>query len=201
MMRDAEEGVVVMKPAICSLLLVVLCTLLVGGVAIAQTSPIQAKRLLIVTGQQASGPEAKAADIFKSRLLKRSAVAVDTVKEDAPDLQKQIEGSDAVFVAGSPAHTKLVASLMGQLQMTLPALPNSEKLHPEGFAVKSGKVGPVNYYLIAGADDRGVLYGVGCMLRAITYLPDAVVLPAMDAKEKPAFPLRGGRPSGPCALT
>ncbi len=179
------------------LLFLLLIILLMHDVAFAQTSPLQATRLVIVTGQNASGPELKTADVLKSRLVKRSTVTVDIAKEDAPGLQKAMEAAQAVFVVGSPANNKLVQNLMGQMQMALPALPNSEKLHPEGFAVKSGKVGPVNYFVISGADDRGVLYGVGCMLRAITYLPNAVALPAIDAKEKPAFPLRGGRPSGP----
>jgi hypothetical protein len=178
-----------------------LYSVLSHGVAVGQTSSslaaVRATRLAIVTGQQSAGSELTAAEILKSRLRKRSAVTVDLLKEDAPDAQKIIAAADAVFVVGAPAGNKLAATLMREMQMAVPTLPNTDKPHPEGFAVKVARIGPVNYVVIAGADDRGTLYGVGCILRAITYLPDAVVIPAIDASEKPAFLLRGGRPTGP----
>ena len=158
---------------------------------------LKAKRLAIVTGQQAGPPELRAGEILRSRVIKRSAVAVDVVKEDAPDAGKLIAGADAVVVVGVPSHNKLVATLTRDMQMALPTLSNSDTAHPEGFAVKGGKVGATHYVVVAGVDGRGTLYGVGCLLRAMTFLPEAVVIPPIDSVQKPAFLLRGGRPTGP----
>lgn len=182
---------------------IVLCIGLICGAAAGQPSnspaPFRAVRLAIVTGSPNSGPELKAADILKARILKRSGITAEVLREDAPNLQEVIAKTDAIFVIGSPGGNAFASRMMSDFGLKLPALSNSDKIHPEGFAVKTQTVGgPKLSAVIAGADDRGMIYGVGHILRAMTYLPDAVVIPSkIDASEKPAFLLRGGRPTGP----
>jgi hypothetical protein len=159
--------------------------------------PIRAAKLAIVTGGESGSPELKAAEILENRLLKRSSVVVERVPERSAKNEGLMANSDVVIVVGAPVGNSLSARLMRELGMTLPTLPNSDQTHPEGFAVRSGTVDGRSYVVVAGVDDRGTLYGVGWLLRAMTYLPDAVLIPTVDAMEKPAFPMRGGCPSGP----
>jgi uncharacterized protein (DUF1778 family) len=158
---------------------------------------IRSTQLAIVTGAKSTGPELKAAKILEHRILKRSSVTVTRTEEQDENAKKAIADSDTVFVVGTPEGSQLVAKLMGELGAALPTLPNSDRIHPESFAVKSGAVDGKNYVVIAGADPRGTLYGVGWVLRAMTYLPDTVLIPPMDVRDKPAFSMRGGNPTGP----
>ena len=153
---------------------------------------VTAKIIAIVTGTNNTGPELKAAEIMCRRILKRSAITVSVVSENVA-----APGADITFVVGMPESNALSKKLVKEFGAVLPTLPGSTKLHPEGFAVKSGVMDGKNYVVIAGTDERGTLYGVGRMLRAMTYLPDAVVVPNVNATDKPAFPIRAGNPSGP----
>ncbi len=175
-----------------------LVTLGVTGNAMGEDPrPIRATKLAIITGRESGPCELKAAEILENRILKRSSVAVERAPEQAAKAEGLMANSDVVLVVGSPVGNSLSAHLMRELGMTLPALPNSDRTHPEGFAVRSGTVDGRHYVVVAGVDERGTLYGVGWLLRAMTYLPDAVIIPPVDAEEKPAFPMRGGSPSGP----
>ncbi|MBI3119479.1 MAG: hypothetical protein HYZ00_12365, partial [Candidatus Hydrogenedentes bacterium] len=155
------------------------------------------KRALIVSAQQSTVPEQKAAAMLRSRMMKRSAIEVGVVKEGAAELAAQAGGADAVFVVGIPERNALAAALMKEFGASLPALPNSDTKHPEGYVIKSGTHAGKPHVLCAGADERGTIYAVGAVLRAMTYLPDGVMIPSLDMRDKPAFPMRGARPSGP----
>ena len=59
---------------------------------------------------------------------------------------------------------------------------------PEGYRISSSRDGVV----IAGADERGVLFGVGRLLRAMDIAHERVTLPAsLDVAETPVVALRG----------
>lgn len=155
-------------------------------------APVQAKQFAIVTRAGATPPELKAAEILGMRLAKRSGVQVSTAGENDP-----APAADVVVVIGTPEGNSRVAALLDAFHTALPTLPNSTAVHPESFAVKSGIVDGVNTVLIAGADGRAAIYGAGWLMREMTYLPDAVLVPAVDIQDKPAFWLRGGNPHGP----
>ena len=162
----------------------------------AANTPVRATRVAIITGTKGTEPELKAAEILKSRMLKRSAISVEMLREDDANPGDRIDSADVVIVIGSPNGNGLGAKLMKEFGMSLPVLPDTNTPHPEGFAVKSGVL-KKRYIVVAGSDERGTLYGIGWLLRAMTYLPDAVLIPDVDVQDKPAFPLRGGRPAGP----
>lgn len=175
-----------------------LSTLAIATAAVAADAPPwRVTQIAIVTGHASTGPELKAADMLKSRILKRSDIHADIVAENASDIDKQMAGAEAVMVVGMPEGNDLSAKLVGDFHVHRPTLPNTDTLHPEGFAVKSGTVDGRHYVVIAGSDERGTIYGVGCLLRAMTYLEKAVVIPPMDVADNPCFALRGGRPTGP----
>ncbi len=153
--------------------------------------PITAKHILIVTGAKSTQPELKAAELLSKRLQKRSSVAVAVQDESAAPTD-----ADVTFVVGTTSGNVLSKKLVPQFGAVLPVLPNSETLHPEGFAVKSGTYDGKHYIVIAGTDGPGTIYGVGWMLRAMTYLPESVLVPVVDVTDKPALWMRGGNPHG-----
>lgn len=178
-------------------------TFLIGAYLVCVDAPIAASeagsvsRLAIITGQESTAPEQKAAEILANRILKRSSVSIQMARENDSEADELMEKSKLIVVVGSPDGNQLTRNLMQKLGMKLPTLPRSKKIHPEAFAVKSGEVAGRNYIVIAGTDERGTLYGAGWLLRALTYRTDSVAVPVVDVQEKPAFPMRGGVPTGP----
>ena len=158
---------------------------------------VRAGRLAVLVGAESTGPEIKAADILKSRIFKRSSVTATTATEGSSEVEDAIRGADLVLVVGSPEGNGLSRRLMDEFEAKLPTLPNTDRKHPEGFTVKSGKINGKPHAVIAGADERGTMYGVGWVLRAIAYHTQSIDVPVMDVEEKPAFWMRGGNPSGP----
>ncbi|HQL62744.1 MAG TPA: hypothetical protein PLQ35_10660 [bacterium] len=154
-------------------------------------------RVAIITGEKSAQPERKAAEIFQKRILKRSAISAQIAAENDAAARPLMEKAEITFVVGTPEGNGLSKDLMQKLGVKRPTLPNSDVLHPEGFAVKSGVVNGRDVILIAGTDERGTLYGVGWMLRAMTYHAESLLIPSVDVREKPAFFIRGGRPTGP----
>ena len=137
------------------------------------------------------GPGRRAAEILAARIRKRSRIEVDLVPGGDPS---QIE-ADLIFVIGTPED--LPQGMAGMLSPGLPRLPDTERLHPEGFAVTTATPGGQNTVLICGCDGRGTIYGVGHVLRAVTFLEGRIEVPPIRASERPAFWMRGGNPSGP----
>ncbi|HPA45790.1 MAG TPA: hypothetical protein PK395_08500 [bacterium] len=154
-------------------------------------------RVAIITGEKSTQPERKAAEILQKRILKRSVVSAEIAAENDAGARPLMEKAELTFVVGTSEGNQLAKDLVQRLDVTLPTLPNSDIIHPEGFAVKSGIVDGKRVVVIAGTDERGTLYGVGWMLRAMTYNADALLIPCVEACEKPAFFIRGGQPSGP----
>jgi hypothetical protein len=181
----------------CSYCLIVVALAALATHGLAQPPERSVRRVAVVTGRDSTEPERRAADILAKRILKRSSVSIAVIREDDTKADVAMKKAELVFVVGAANSNDLAKSLMRSLQMKFPTLPNSDRVHPEAFAVKSGEVDGKHYVVIAGTEPRAILYGVGWILRAVTYLPDALVVPTVDAQEKPAFSLRGGVPSGP----
>ena len=159
---------------------------------------INASKIGIVLGTGCKEPESRAAQILQSRILKRSRIESMIVSEDNPE--GVTEWADVIFSVGTPETNSLSSRLMCELKAELPKLPDCGEKHPEGFIVKSGPIENRNYVLIAGCDERGTLYGVGMLLRSLAYWPDRIEVPALEARERPAFPVRGGSVRGVSSL-
>jgi hypothetical protein len=185
-----QHGINLKRALACALLVNALAWPFSARAEDGSTSPFaQAARVAIVSG---GADAAKAAELLGKRILKRSEVAVEATSADA------LSGTaDVFFVVGTANGSGLVSRLVEELGARLPMLPNTQTLHPEGYGVRSGTIDGRRCVVIAGTDLRGTLYGVGAVLRALAYLPDRVVVPALDLTDKPAFVLRGGSPTGP----
>ncbi len=65
-------------------------------------------------------------------------------------------------------------------------------MKPEAFLIQTMRAGPAHRLVITSKDDRGILYGVGFLLRHIEYSKDHANLPApLHVASAPQFAVRG----------
>jgi len=69
--------------------------------------------------------------------------------------------------------------------------PGKGPANPEGFAVKTVRDGMDALIIAVGADERGVLYAAGEIIRKLRFEEDHVECPAIDVSTSPAFRFRG----------
>ncbi len=151
-----------------------------------------AKRVAVIIGAGASGPEKMAADLLARRIGSRSRLDIRLATEATQEAKNAVHNADLVMVIGSTRSNGLLRSC-GELR--LPMLPNSNRPHPEGYFVRTLRMEGKPYILIAGADERGTLYGAGAVLRLLTYHQHSLDAPVMDLADKPCFWLRGSEVS------
>lgn len=138
-----------------------------------------------------------ALDGAMAREYKAIVPAVLTVFEDqAPVLRARDEivrglrgmlQKDVRVSATLPSEGALVIGTLAALRRSAPALAPKGDLAPEGFWLRSVSVGRVRYLVIAGQNDRAVLYGAFALLRRMA---SAQPLANLDQKEAPYAPLR-----------
>jgi len=149
------------------------------------------KKALIVLASGASGPELRAAEMLCWRIDRRSSVEAKIVVEETPDASAEPGGGTLIFLVGKLDSHELLSSMADRLGLKLPTLPDTERIHPEGFAIRTGEADGSRYVLLAGCDDRGTIYGVGALLRSMIYRDGSFDVPRLDLVDQPAFPLRG----------
>jgi alpha-glucuronidase len=93
------------------------------------------------------------------------------VREEAPPLQENA----------------IVLGTAGALRKALPQAGSFAKLAADGFCLKTAVVDGHSHLIVAGADDRGVLYGTFALLRRIALRQP---LDALDVREEPYAPIR-----------
>jgi len=152
----------------------------------------RAKRLAVIVGAAASKPEKKAADLLARRISSRSALGIRVAVEATQEATQSAGAADLVFLVGSPGSHRQLRMTAG---LKLPRLPNSDDLHPEGYSLKTLHIGRRPHVIVAGVDERGTLYGVGALLRLLTYHPRSLDVPVIDLVDRPRFWLRGGEVS------
>jgi hypothetical protein len=153
-------------------------TLAVFGLPAAAGADLDLTRAAVVAPPGLTGPAAKAVMMLAEEVETRSMVRWEPANAVPSD------GAPAVIVGPADGVRKL---LEGQ-GVTLPA----GKGGPEGYrvGVARGKAGPVVY--AAGNDARGVLFGVGRLLRELRLDRLKVTVPLGFAEASvPATPLRG----------
>ena len=85
-----------------------------------------------------------------------------------------------------PAESAIIFGTIDSLRSVIPDL-KPEQLQQEGFYLSKKKVGNVNDFIIAGANDRGVLYGVFAFLQKIAL---GERLDNLDESQNPYAPIR-----------
>ena len=90
---------------------------------------------------------------------------------------------------GSPPLTAdaIVLGTTSQIRKALPALGELKKLADDGFLLKHASFDGHRYFIVAGANDRGVLYGTFALLRRIALHEP---LDGLEVREEPHARIR-----------
>jgi len=142
---------------------------------------VSASNISIVLGANASKMETQVAEVLAERLQWHSQISVEVVKESAPDAGLQI-------YLGKTGHDGELDKLCNDHGVELPG---RNRPAPEGYVVKSLRMDNANVILAMGADDRGILYAAGEILRQIQYKPYAISFEEFHVSAAPAFRFRG----------
>ncbi len=145
------------------------------GRAIAATGMVDLTRAVVVAPEKASGPEAKAVRMLVEEVEKRSGV-----RFEVKSAWTGIEGRPVIAVARQGQLAGLDDRLKG-----LDAAKGAE-----GFRIKVDASAPG--VLVVGNDTRGVLFGVGRLLRELRMTRGKVAVPADFAlSTAPKMAIRG----------
>ncbi len=153
--------------AVCGIVNLLACTACLAG---------DLSRAVVVAPAGLSGPEKKAVQMLVDEVHKRTQIRWQVV--DRPPAAGQ------VTVAVGPS--KLAAAFAGRFADALAKEPAPTAA--EGFRIRSDAGGVV----IAGNDARGVLFGIGYLLRHMHMNPGKVTLDeGINVTTAPKYPLRG----------
>jgi len=156
----------------------VLC--LVALIGISRTLALDLSKAIVVSPQQLSGPEGKAVTMLIEEVEKRTQIHWERASAWP-------SGSAAVIAVGVESELN---SFAGEYAREL--FEDKKVEGPEGYRirVKRGK-GP-SLVFVVGNDARGVLFGVGHLLRSLRLKPGAVTLPDdFSVATAPRYRLRG----------
>jgi hypothetical protein len=150
--------------------------LLVSGTRLAA---LDLSRAVVVTPANLSRPEQKAITMLVEEVEKRSGIRWEVKTALPGDGRPVVAVGQAVGLRGL-AGLETEAAL--KEQTTNPA---------EGFRLRARKGGTAAV-LLAGNDPRGVLFGVGYLLRQLHFSPGVITLADnLDVTTAPKYPLRG----------
>ena len=130
---------------------------------------------VVVTPDSLDGPERKAVQSLVEEIEKRTAVRLP--------VEQAWPSADAPAIAVGPLAK--AREFAGEFAV---GLDSADKPGPEGYVIRTGD----NAVVIGGADPRGVLFGVGHLLRKLEMRPASVRLPdPLDLSTTPETGLRG----------
>ena len=135
-------------------------------------------RAVVVIPPTLSGPEKKAVSLLVEDVTRRAGVKWQVTS--------RWPGEKAAVVAVGPV--KAAEAFTGPFAKSIGDA--SRPLKPEGFHIRTEADGPA--VLVAGNDPRGVLFGVGRLLRELRTTEGRVLVPAgFNVTTSPVYPLRG----------
>ena len=137
--------------------------------------------VMIVLEPEASPVEQRIAEVLKTRIISHTPVAIEVGLARRP-------GADVYLHLGKVRPSGGLHDLCA-LHTVRP--PGKEQPNPEGFAIKTVQDGLDRVVIAVGADDRGVLYATGEILRRLRYAADQVELPVVEVSTAPGFRFRG----------
>jgi hypothetical protein len=142
---------------------------------------LEFSRAVVVTGAQDSIPERRAIDMLVEEVEKRTQIRL-AVEDSWP------EDSVPVIAVGT---SRTAARWAGEFHSSMETDPTS--LPAEGYQIRvgiGGRTAPA--VIVAGNDPRGVVFGVGRLLRELRMARRQIWLPAgFEVTTAPEFPLRG----------
>ncbi len=141
----------------------------------APAQPTDLKECVLVTSQNPGPREVKALAVLSEECYKRSGLT----------WKVQSQGK-------STAPVTIYAGLASGLERMGPRTRPVERT-PETYAIQAGADGSGRWITVAGSDDRGVLFGVGQLLRLIDFGRQAATIDPgrLPIHSSPKYPLRG----------
>ena len=86
-----------------------------------------------------------------------------------------------------PKKSAIILGTVASIRAAAPDWQTPSQLKPDGFVIARARIRGFNSIVIAGANDRGILYGSFALLRKIALAAD---LTALNDREEPSAPLR-----------
>ena len=123
----------------------------------------------------------------RSILTLEPSAPIQKAREELLAGVRGLLGVEAKAVTELPADGAVVAGTLSRLRQAIPGLLPDGDLPADGFWLKSASIRGARYLVIAGASERGVLYGAFALLRKIAL---GESLASIDQKEAPYAPIR-----------
>ncbi len=137
-------------------------------------------RAVVVSPADLTGPERQAVRLLIDEVEKRSQIRL------AQQTSWPTSSVPVIALGQVPALQALAGPLGGEFST------GQGGAKPEGFAIRSRRIGDQAAVCIAGNDARGVLYGVGCLLRQLRLAPGMITAPdSLAIATAPRYALRG----------
>ena len=137
----------------------------------------------ILVATQASAREQQAARMVQEEVEKRTQVDWAISAVDPHHVPGARGGQHVVL-----AERRQMDSLLREMHLAVPAFP--KVFPPESFSIR--RIDHDRVLLIAGADERGVLFGAGYLLRHLDMVPGRVTPHGIEEVDSaPAYPVRG----------
>jgi hypothetical protein len=138
------------------------------------------ERAVVLARAGLTGPESKAVEMLVDEVARRSQIRWP-VLHSAPD-----EAVPVILVGTGASFHGLTGRYAPGPRVALP--PQA----PEGYSIALSGEGEAPAVFVTGADARGVLFGVGGLLRALRMRRGSIALPTrLRVSTAPAYPLRG----------
>jgi len=153
---------------------------LIGLIGNAQAAQLDLTRAAVVSPPNLSGPEKKAVAMLIEEVEKRTQIRWQ-------QLQSWPSDSTPVIAVGPASALK---SFAGNFAQKLSAERGANG--PEGYRIRTEKGGAAPAVFIIGNDSRGVLFGVGHLLRTLRMAKRSISLPDdLNVTTAPQYSLRG----------
>ena len=145
---------------------------------------IDLQNAVVVLSPSATGRESKAAQVLVEEAEKRCGIRWPI--QNTAVRSKKAKALVTIYLATRQSAIKIVhrSGVSG---------PELQGLQKEGFLLRSGQDGDGEWIAVFGADERGLLFGVGKLLRLIDFGRQQVCLPigTLDIVSHPEYRLRG----------
>ncbi|HVT92780.1 MAG TPA: hypothetical protein VHD76_08040 [Bryobacteraceae bacterium] len=149
-----------------------------AGSTRAAAADLDLTRCVIVASGSARRREKKAVTVLVEEVEKRSGVTW-TVQSGGSPATAIYAGTEATLAALGPRTAAAASALKG-----LPA---------ESYVIRAGRDANGAWIVVAGADERGLLFGIGKLLQTIAFTRQAASVnpQLLNLATSPKFPLRG----------
>lgn len=143
--------------------------------------PLDLGKTVVVASDGLSSRERKAVQVLVEEVEKRAQIRWAVVQDLNPEQSAAVVVVSRQALSGS--HSRLLKGLVTD---------SGPALDPEGYRLRALFRSGTPLVLVEGADERGVLFGVGGLLRALRMSKGRIALPGpLDVATAPKYRLRG----------